>query len=67
MLPVFSSVCQSETLLCVASDITLSTEMIRTLKVSDWKKESIDNEPCYTVGAPVVDSQNLKGKENSDE
>lgn len=36
------SVCQGETMLCVASDITLSTEMIRTLKVSDWKKENIE-------------------------
>jgi 16S rRNA (cytidine1402-2'-O)-methyltransferase len=36
------AICQSETLLCIASDITLSTEMIRTLKVSDWKKENIE-------------------------
>jgi 16S rRNA (cytidine1402-2'-O)-methyltransferase len=36
------SVCNGETRLCVASDITLSTEMIRTLKISDWKKENIE-------------------------
>jgi 16S rRNA (cytidine1402-2'-O)-methyltransferase len=36
------TVCLGETLLCVASDITLSNEMIRTLKVSDWKKEKVD-------------------------
>jgi 16S rRNA (cytidine1402-2'-O)-methyltransferase len=36
------AICQSETLLCIASDITLSNEMIRTLKVSDWKKENIE-------------------------
>lgn len=36
------AVCHGETMLCVASDITLSTEMIRTMKVSDWKKENIE-------------------------
>jgi 16S rRNA (cytidine1402-2'-O)-methyltransferase len=36
------TICLGETMLCVASDITLSTEMIRTLKVSDWKKEKVD-------------------------
>jgi len=30
------------TLLCVAADITLSTEYIRTKSVSDWKSENPD-------------------------
>jgi 16S rRNA (cytidine1402-2'-O)-methyltransferase len=36
------TVCHRETRLCVASDITLPTEMIRTLNVSEWKKENIE-------------------------
>jgi len=36
------TICHSETMLCIASDITLSTEMIRTMKVSEWKKENIE-------------------------
>jgi 16S rRNA (cytidine1402-2'-O)-methyltransferase len=31
-----------ETLLCIATDITLPTEYIRTKKIAAWKKESID-------------------------
>ncbi len=31
--------CQSETRLCIATDITLDSESIRTLKISDWKKD----------------------------
>jgi 16S rRNA (cytidine1402-2'-O)-methyltransferase len=33
------SVCTGSTQLCVAADITLQTEFIKTKKVSDWKKE----------------------------
>lgn len=36
------AVCQGETNLCIASDITLPAEMIRTMKVSEWRKEKID-------------------------
>jgi len=32
------SVCQSETLLCIATDITLKNEYIKTQKIKDWKK-----------------------------
>ncbi len=32
----------SKTLLCVACDITLPTEYIRTLSIADWKKENPD-------------------------
>ncbi|MCF6140431.1 SAM-dependent methyltransferase [Flavobacterium sp. K77] len=31
-----------ETLLCIATDITLPTEYIRTKKIAAWKKESVD-------------------------
>jgi 16S rRNA (cytidine1402-2'-O)-methyltransferase len=33
------SVCNSETKLCVAADITLQSEFIKTRRISDWKKE----------------------------
>jgi 16S rRNA (cytidine1402-2'-O)-methyltransferase len=39
MLESIITTCQSNTKLCIASDITLSTESIRTMRISDWKKE----------------------------
>jgi 16S rRNA (cytidine1402-2'-O)-methyltransferase len=30
--------CHNETMLCIAADITLNTEYIRSMKISDWKK-----------------------------
>ena len=30
------------TLLCVAADITLNSEFIKTLSVKEWKNQSID-------------------------
>ena len=38
------SMLQPSTHLCVACDITLPTEYIKTYKVSDWKKQKIDLE-----------------------
>ena len=38
MLESVLSVCRNETLLCIAADITLPTESIRTMKISEWKK-----------------------------
>lgn len=39
------------TLLCVAADITLPTEYIKTLPIAQWKKEKIDlhNKPCIFI------------------
>lgn len=39
MFEAILSVCNSNTKLCVAADITLPTEFIKTKKISDWKKE----------------------------
>ncbi len=36
------AVCRAETKLCVAADLTTSSEYIRTLKVSEWKKQLPD-------------------------
>jgi 16S rRNA (cytidine1402-2'-O)-methyltransferase len=33
--------CHTNTYLCVAADITLPTEFIRTKRISDWKKETL--------------------------
>ena len=29
--------CSNETMLCIAADITLPSEFIRSMKISDWK------------------------------
>src|SRR5690606_2949302 len=41
----------NDTYLCVAADITLATEYIKTLRVSQWKKTKIDlhNRPCIFI------------------
>ncbi|WNM19032.1 SAM-dependent methyltransferase [Flavobacterium capsici] len=42
---------QPNTLLCVACDITLPTEYIKTLRISDWKKTKVDlhNRPTIFI------------------
>ena len=42
---------QPNTLLCIATDITLDTEYIKTLRVADWKKTKIDlhNRPTIFI------------------
>ncbi len=39
MLESLVTICHNETLLCIAIDITLPTESIRTRRISEWKKE----------------------------
>lgn len=45
------TILQSDTYLCVACDITLETEFIKTMKVKDWKKQQVDlhNRPCIFI------------------
>jgi 16S rRNA (cytidine1402-2'-O)-methyltransferase len=38
MLESILSVCRDGTMLCIAMDVTLATENIRTMTISDWKK-----------------------------
>ena len=40
-----------ETHLCIAADITLSTEYIKTKKAKEWKKETVDlhNRPAIFI------------------
>ncbi len=42
---------QPNTLLCIATDITLPTEFIKTFRISDWKKTTIDlhNRPTIFI------------------
>ncbi len=42
---------QPNTLLCIAADITLPTEYIKTLRIADWKKIKIDlhNRPAIFI------------------
>jgi len=39
MLDTILSTCNNETSLCIASDITLPTESIRTMKIPEWRSE----------------------------
>jgi 16S rRNA (cytidine1402-2'-O)-methyltransferase len=42
---------QPNTLLCVAVDITLPSEYIKTLTISQWKNQTVDlhNRPCIFI------------------
>jgi 16S rRNA (cytidine1402-2'-O)-methyltransferase len=42
MLDTILTVCNKNSLLCIAADITLSTESIKTMKISEWKKNVPD-------------------------
>jgi 16S rRNA (cytidine1402-2'-O)-methyltransferase len=39
MLETVMATCHNDTLLCIAADITLPTEKVRTMRISEWKKE----------------------------
>ena len=39
MLESLITTCHKNTLLCIAADITLPTELIRTMKISEWKRD----------------------------
>jgi 16S rRNA (cytidine1402-2'-O)-methyltransferase len=39
MLESIVSTCHNDTLLCIAIDITLPTESIRTMRISEWKRD----------------------------
>lgn len=42
---------QNDTYLCIAADITLPSEFIKTKKISEWKKTKVDlhNRPCIFI------------------
>ena len=39
MLESIITTCHNDTMLCIAADITLPTESIRTMKISEWKRD----------------------------
>ncbi len=43
--------CQNSTLLCIAADITLETELIRTKSIQEWKKNlpELNKRPCIFI------------------
>jgi 16S rRNA (cytidine1402-2'-O)-methyltransferase len=49
MLESILTTCDNETRLCIACDITLAAESIRTMKISDWKKDIPDLDNRLTV------------------
>jgi 16S rRNA (cytidine1402-2'-O)-methyltransferase len=40
--------CQTTTLLCIAADLTLDTEFIKTKSIYDWKRQlpNLNKRPC---------------------
>lgn len=38
LMETITAMCHNDTKLCIAADITLPTESIRTMKISEWKK-----------------------------
>lgn len=48
LLQALKENCNPGTRLCIACDITLPTEYIKTLKIAEWKKERVDlhKRPC---------------------
>lgn len=48
MMEDILNVCQPNTLLCVAADITLETEFIKTKSVKEWRKQlpDLNKRPC---------------------
>lgn len=51
MLQDIISVCQPSTRLCIAADITLETEFIRTKTIKDWKCQlpDLNKRPCIFI------------------
>ncbi len=49
LLEALLSSCRNETLLCVACDLTLSGEYIKTRSIADWKKQKFDFHKKATV------------------
>ncbi len=57
--------CRPETLLCVASDISLNSEYIRTMPIKDWhavKKSFNDHPAIFVIGSPTYFESDRKGR-----
>jgi 16S rRNA (cytidine1402-2'-O)-methyltransferase len=51
LLEAMTQVCQPDTRLCVAADLTLDTEFIRTLRIAQWRGQppDLDKRPAVFV------------------
>jgi 16S rRNA (cytidine1402-2'-O)-methyltransferase len=49
LLDTLLTYCQKHTRLCLATDLTLPSESVRTLSIVDWKKETVDINKKPTV------------------
>lgn len=49
LLEEILNACKEETKLCVACDLTLPTQFIRTKKIRDWKNEKVDLNKRYCI------------------
>jgi 16S rRNA (cytidine1402-2'-O)-methyltransferase len=51
MLEEILQTCQSATRLCIAADITLSTEFIKTKTIKEWKSQlpDLNKRPCIFI------------------
>lgn len=56
MLEAIISVCQPDTKLCIAADLTLETEFIRTMPVKEWKRQipELDRRPVVFILQQVL-------------
>lgn len=63
MLQDILATCRPETLLCVAADLTLPTEYIRTMTIQEWKqqKKNFNDHPAvFIIGCEQQSSNNKK-------
>jgi 16S rRNA (cytidine1402-2'-O)-methyltransferase len=51
MVEALTTICSNDTKLCIAADITLPTEFIMSMKISEWKKNipSINGRPAIFI------------------
>lgn len=49
LFDVLLKICNPHTLLCVASNLTLENESVRTMEIAEWKKEKVDFHKKPTV------------------
>lgn len=56
------------TMLCIAMDITLPSEIIKTLAISDWKKQNIDlhKHPCIFILHKEVRTEKKHSRKRND-
>ncbi len=54
MLEALATQCQPSTLICVATDLTLASESIRTLSAAEWKKKLTTNQAPDFHKKPTV-------------